>query len=96
MDELLSLLAAYVEALKRGSATTSPKEQAEYERRLVAAGQLGVALQNRDAKELKRLIDQEAHAAGWGFLVGSHGAAAEETFAKFEYRARMSGATFAA
>ena len=96
MDELLSLLAAYVEALERGVAAASPEEQPDYERRLAAAAQLGVALRSRDPKELKRLIDQEAHAAGWGFLAGSHGAAAEEAFTKFGYRARMSGATFAA
>jgi len=96
MDELQSLLGTYIAALERGRTTASPKERVDYDQRLAAAAAIGAALQRRDAKELKRLVDQEERAAGWGFLVGKDGAAAEAALTQFVYRARMSGATFAA
>ena len=96
MQELVDLLDKYVAALEPGSAAAGPPERAVYERRMDAAAQIGLALRNKSAADLKRLIDQEERAQGWGFLAGSQGEAAEAALSKLVYRARMSGATFAA
>ncbi len=70
-------------------------EQPAYARHRAAAAELGAALRSGDAKEIKRLIDQEERSFGWDFLDGAHGAATEAAFTKLAYRARMPGATFA-
>jgi hypothetical protein len=97
MNELLDLLAAYVVTLQRGEANTPRAEERPiYSRRLAAAAELFAALHRADPVEIKRLVDQEEHAVGWGYLVGSEGAAADAAFTSFATRARMLGATFAA
>ncbi len=96
MQELLDLLASYVAALEQGNAVAAPAEREVYRRRMDAATQIGGALREANVHELKRLIDDEEHAQGWGFLTGSQGVAAEAALTRFVYRARMSGATFAA
>ena len=96
MQELLDLLASYVAALERGNGVAPPAERVVYQRRIDAATQIAAALREGNAHELKRLIDDEERAQGWGFLTGSQGAEAEAVLTQLVYRARMSGATFAA
>ena len=96
MQELLDLLASYVAALEQGSAAAPASEGAVYQSRMNEATKIGVALRQSDAAELKRLIDAEERAQGWGFLTGPQGAAAEAALTRLVYRARVSGATFAA
>jgi hypothetical protein len=97
MPDLFGELADYISALQRGAAnTTRAEERPVYTRRLAAAAEMFVALHRGDHAELKRLIDQEEHSVGWGYLEGNDGAAADSTFAAFVTRARVSGATSAA
>jgi hypothetical protein len=96
MSELLDLLANYVSALEKAMAGAPSNELLVYQRRMEAAKEIGAALRHNDPRELKRLIDQEEHGQGWGFLVGSQGESAEAALTKLIYRARMSGGTFAA
>jgi hypothetical protein len=97
MLDLLNDLEVYVTALAQGAAATKrPEERVGYARRLAAAAEIFAAIHRADRSELRRLIDQEEHGAGWGFLPGSRGADAETAFADFVRHARMSGGTSAA
>ena len=96
-EELLDLLAVYVTALECGAATTpDAQERPLYAHRLAAVARMFAAIHRSDSAELKRLVDQEERAIGWGYLVGENGAAAEAAFTTFAVRARMTGATSAA
>jgi hypothetical protein len=96
MNELFDLLAQYITALEHGARVAGPREEPVYRAHRGAAAQLEAALRRADAQELKRLVDEEERTFGWEFLEGSHGEAVHAAFSAFAYRARMSGATFAA
>jgi hypothetical protein len=96
MHELLNDLAVYVTALTAGAAAAKrPEERADYSQRLAAAAEIFAAIHRADRTALRRLIEQEVHGAGWGFLPGSLGSDAETAFSDFVRHARMSGATSA-
>jgi hypothetical protein len=86
---LTDLLAQYVGDLSRGyQATNRSEDRPEYERRLAMAAQLFEALHRSDWERFTEVLSSATRAQGWGFLDGSHGAAAEASLAKLAQQAR--------
>lgn len=83
METLLDPLASYIDALDAGlAATTNANARPVYTRHLAAAARIASAVLLDRPGDVRRLIEDEQRAHGWGFLGGPEGERSNGAFVR--------------
>ena len=78
------VLATYIKVLSESAdATHHAEDRPTYQLHLAAAARMFAAFHGGAFDDLRRLVDEERHIYGWGFLSGDEGNRAEAAFAAF-------------
>ena len=84
MTDGYGALATYIKVLSESAdATHHAEDRPTYLLHLAAAARMFAAIHGGALDDLRRLVDEERHGYGWGFLSGDEGNRTEAAFAAF-------------
>ncbi len=84
MVTLIDALAQYIGVLSRSAQmTTRAEDRSTYISHLAAAAEIFACIHSGRLPEAKKLVSDQRHAYGWGYLSGDEGSAATAAFDRF-------------